>query len=1105
MFKNLTNSIKEHLFSIITAVVIAVVVCGYILLMLPRQTAKADQTNKAVFASIKQQFSDYIDDRVKTLNYKGVKQQGDTFRFSDTVSPEFSAGAIRITGAKSVADSLPSALLINRQVSIRKNNVVVGVVKDSVTIDLSDFRNKIPEITNFSSIYICQVWPKNSDSLHPLFAENVSLQDQDSLWHHRRGNGPFAFKDSSKRYYADQLDIPGGNYSIYLAAGVSQSFFQSAVRAINPRLLMFTLSLVIILMLSIAFIKPVVSSYKERLYQKDLISVVFSIGALSAVIVVFCMVTSWDNALKNDNNADLKKLVEHIDTSFKKQFTVYECISKTIFGRQPDDSLHAKLLLNDHGKLSTLSGNDTVVAKTDSVKGLFYIPKEKTIYNDSLYKYLDAYFRMDKYGLITTDLNKNKPTLARTYADRDYFKAVTKSKDKNNSILRAVFSRDDNAYQWVFAQKDPQNASGIQGFAFRNKFTDILKMPPGTDYLIIDKNGGVLMQSDPQKSLYQNLLRQTKKNNNLQNALAGNYTGSFTMEYQGTSYQAYAKRLDVASSLPVYILGIRDLTFAERLSIYTFSNSFLIALAYGIFVLVLMLFYSALMHAGSAKFFSRKHFYYLFPNNSRTYEYKTLFIFNVISIFITIGLALLISPPAAFASGITIGINTAFVNFLVLNPRRTKSSKHLIIVLVLALSASSAATIFLIKSGHGFWGMLLLFAVHCLFISIYRSLKKEVPRENLIDKNKGVNRRAYTRFITAVLLNHFAVFPFVLCSVIYVTELNDFSTWHCSANQKENNPAACIIPANGCGCDSAGKETYNENEASVRLADLHILPRPTVYEVGKFSLVKIIKGYYVRPTAAFEPKTILLLVLGLFLLYFLTYAMVNYYGNRFFFYDLMQAFYKKFYTGRHRAAMLPALIAFPDESTIANLVEKGDPDQPANRVGTTIEAVFKDAGNEIPVLERKNFIVQYNLAEFSGYYEEIWDDISPEEHNILFDFARDNFVNYKNKNMIMQLMEEGIIDCDIVTGRLKIMNPSFGKYIVLKNKNDETFIKEFEKESQGGFFSKLKLPIIIIAVSTLVLLMYLNKDSYDKVALLGTGITSALALVHKLLGFNKSS
>jgi hypothetical protein len=174
-------------------------------------------------------------------------------------------------------------------------------------------------------------------------------------------------------------------------------------------------------------------------------------------------------------------------------------------------------------------------------------------------------------------------------------------------------------------------------------------------------------------------------------------------------------------------------------------------------------------------------------------------------------------------------------------------------------------------------------------------------------------------------------------------------------------------------------------------------------------------------------------------------------------------------------------------------------------VGTTIEAVFKDAGNEIPVLERKNFIVQYNLAEFSGYYEEIWDDISPEEHNILFDFARDNFVNYKNKNMIMQLMEEGIIDCDIVTGRLKIMNPSFGKYIVLKNKNDETFIKEFEKESQGGFFSKLKLPIIIIAVSTLVLLMYLNKDSYDKVALLGTGITSALALVHKLLGFNKSS
>ena len=65
-------------------------------------------------------------------------------------------------------------------------------------------------------------------------------------------------------------------------------------------------------------------SYKELLSQMDLVRVVFSIGSLIAIFVIFGMVSFWKTTIFNRNKSDLKQLVEHIDTSFTNQINTFQ-------------------------------------------------------------------------------------------------------------------------------------------------------------------------------------------------------------------------------------------------------------------------------------------------------------------------------------------------------------------------------------------------------------------------------------------------------------------------------------------------------------------------------------------------------------------------------------------------------------------------------------------------------------------------------------------------------------------------------------------------------------------------------------------------------------
>lgn len=227
----------------------------------------------------------------------------------------------------------------------------------------------------------------------------------------------------------------------------------------------------------------------------------------------------------------------------------------------------------------------------------------------------------------------------------------------------------------------------------------------------------------------------------------------------------------------------------------------------------------------------------------------------------------------------------------------------------------------------------------------------------------------------------------------------------------------------------------------------------------------------------------------------------------------MQAGYEKYFPCRKEPLENDHIfIPMVNDNDIKELIEKPNKKTAVDQTkctdrDITINEVFdKDSNDEISPALRMDFILNYNNQKFADEYEKVWESLPKEDEtrNVLFDFAQDHFVNYKNKDILINLMERGIIDCHQLTGRLKIMSLSFRVFILSKIKRDQDFIKEFKDESKNGTFSKLKFPILIVAISALLLLMYLNKDSYDRVAVMGGSIVSVIALINKFLEANKS-
>ena len=1161
------DKLKSHNYSIVTALVIGIITAVYLLIIVPNNEKNEDANNLAIFKGIEGQLKGYVDDKLKEISpeirdsiIKKNPELGNDLVFIDK---------IEMVSLDRVNDARKKLQLI-RNIDFKKSSNLkfTKTVTDTVQFDLEEFIKRINVSSNFKSFFICPVMVSNDEkkdgkswTKDALISQNVSPKVEDSLCLNNKNDGLLIIDKSSKRFYTNQVRIPDTNFTLFFAAGISSSYFQSNVQYIKPNHLIFGLLLISILFLSICFIKPVVMSYKELLSQMDLIRVVFSIGALIAIFVIFGMVGFWKTTISNRNKSDLKQLVHYIDTSFNNQIDTLKYWRKHQFESETLNGFNfpfKKLYLDRDSKISLINGDSVKLGNLTSFMSKI---KEENRENkiqvlkansfnpaDSLkqLKFLDVYFWMNEDGLLTASLDKDNIGFPRKFNDRNYFKLLQNK--EINSVLTGVFSREFGEYQWIYAEKniEKNKATGsekfaIKGIAFREQFSKELKLPPDTDYMLVSRGGFVLAQNNPTKKLYQNVLSGSKGNLILASVLAGCAIEDFQMEYQGNTYQVHAKKLSASTDLPVYILGIRNLSYLDYLSQFTFINAILIVLAYGLFLVLLILGYSSLFYSGRLSFFSREHFYHLFHNYSRKEEYNNLFYFNCICLLMTFIVFLFSSPITALYFCLLIGLNSAFINIIILNRNSNTFKNERIKFYILMFSCSFLLPLIFLYFDQLYISVVFIIISHLVLIVYFR---KENIIENTIEidetdsteeekvpapKNNVVQRKTYLKFITSALMNHFVMFPFILVCASYSNEINDYVRYYCSPPQPPISKTASIKMVNAYGCACESKDVGNlkgnlvrdigrNNESIIHKLNFGF-EEPTRSEVNNYTIKGLYKNFYIRTNVIFCElgPSLFFLILGLVLILFLAYSLLNYYSNQFFFFELMQVSYAGYYPLNKKE--------LDDKQIFIDLVfdaeiKSIDIKNPKHNLSTkknesetlriaredAIRSAFaEDKENEILPIFKQEFILNSNLIWFEKEYLKIWQDITNKHaQNVLYDFAQDYFSNYKNKDILMEFMDLGLINHNEFSGRLQIRSESFRRYIIIKSKEDTEFVAQFKDDSKNGTFDKLKLPIFIIATSLLVLLMYINKDSYEKLAVMGTSIGSAILLVNRFLSVGKS-
>jgi hypothetical protein len=155
-----------------------------------------------------------------------------------------------------------------------------------------------------------------------------------------------------------------------------------------------------------------------------------------------------------------------------------------------------------------------------------------------------------------------------------------------------------------------------------------------------------------------------------------------------------------------------------------------------------------------------------------------------------------------------------------------------------------------------------------------------------------------------------------------------------------------------------------------------------------------------------------------------------------------------------------------------------------------IQQYYRSVGEEI---DREDIILKIqNLAE--PYYYAIWSSLDKEEKFLVFDLAKDGFVNSKNSSAIRILLQKGLLKYE---DNLKLMNESFNNFIltVVDREMEWAMRKELLKK---GTWSTLQTVLVIIVISIVIFITLGQQQLLNNFK---TSLTAIIAVGGLLLRF----
>ncbi|WP_162633057.1 PDC sensor domain-containing protein [Echinicola strongylocentroti] len=130
------------------------------------------------------------------------------------------------------------------------------------------------------------------------------------------------------------------------------------------------------------------------------------------------------------------------------------------------------------------------------------------------------------------------------------------------------------------------------------------------------------------------------------------------------------------------------------------------------------------------------------------------------------------------------------------------------------------------------------------------------------------------------------------------------------------------------------------------------------------------------------------------------------------------------------------------------------------------------------------------------YYFSIWNNLSKEERYIVYDIARDKFVNTNNVDGIIDLLHKGIL---IFDHSLRLMNESFGNFVLSKVSSDEALARELESKQKGTWNITFAV-LILVVISLLVFISFGRIHVLNEINTIVASAGAAMTLLVRLGG-----
>ncbi len=146
-------------------------------------------------------------------------------------------------------------------------------------------------------------------------------------------------------------------------------------------------------------------------------------------------------------------------------------------------------------------------------------------------------------------------------------------------------------------------------------------------------------------------------------------------------------------------------------------------------------------------------------------------------------------------------------------------------------------------------------------------------------------------------------------------------------------------------------------------------------------------------------------------------------------------------------------------------------------------------------IDKEDIILRIQLLAES-YYLGLWNTLSKEEKYIIYDLAKDRFVNINNKNGIRNLLEKGLL---IYDNELRIMNESFTNFVLSIIKKGEALRMEKEVRDKGTW-STVSSVLGLALIGILAFLFLGNPDFFQNFNAMISILIAVAGLVPRLSG-----